>query len=49
VLHSFFGYSDAPTPLQLLIYLGYLAVVIVIYLGVRGRLASRAQSPHATA
>jgi len=33
VLHSFFGYSDAPTPLQLLIYVGYLAIVIVIYLG----------------
>src|SRR5271165_48136 len=41
VLHSFFGYSDAPTPLQLLIYVGYLAI--------RGRLAARAERPHATA
>jgi high-affinity iron transporter len=36
VLHSFFGYSDAPTPLQLLVYVGYLAVVIIAYLGLRG-------------
>jgi len=49
VLHSFFGYSDAPTPLQLLIYVGYLAIVIVVYLGVRGRLAARAERPQATA
>jgi len=33
VLHSFFGYSDAPTPLQLLVYVGYLAIVIAAYLG----------------
>jgi high-affinity iron transporter len=36
VLHSFFGYSDAPTPLQLLVYVGYLAIVIIAYLGLRG-------------
>lgn len=35
VMHSFFGYSDAPTILQLLIYVCYLAVVIVAYLGLR--------------
>jgi high-affinity iron transporter len=46
VLHSFFGYSDAPTPLQLLIYVGYLAVVVVVYLGVRARLAARVNGPH---
>jgi high-affinity iron transporter len=40
VLHSFFGYSDAPTPLQLLIYVAYLAIVVMVYLGVRGRLAA---------
>jgi len=45
VLHSFFGYSDAPTPLQLLIYVGYLAIVVVAYLGVRGRLAARVGHP----
>ena len=45
VLHSFFGYSDAPTPLQLLIYVAYLAIVVVVYLGVRGRLAGRGNGP----
>jgi high-affinity iron transporter len=35
VLHSFFGYSDAPTPLQLLVYVAYLAVVIAAFLGLR--------------
>ena len=39
VLHSFFGYSDAPTPLQLLVYVGYLAIVIVAFLGFRARRA----------
>jgi high-affinity iron transporter len=38
VLHSFFGYSDSPTPLQLLIYVGYLAIVIAAFLGLRGAL-----------
>jgi high-affinity iron transporter len=47
VLHSFFGYSDAPTPLQVLIYAGYLAVVVLVYLGVRARLAGRAHGPQA--
>jgi high-affinity iron transporter len=45
VLHSFFGYSDAPTPLQLLIYVAYLVIVVVVYLGVRGRLAARGNCP----
>ena len=45
VLHSFFGYSDAPTPLQLLIYVGYLAIVVVVYLGVRTRLSGRPNGP----
>jgi len=39
VLHSFFGYSDAPTPLQLLVYVGYLAIVISAFLRIRGRRA----------
>ena len=38
VLHSFFGYSDSPTPLQLLVYVGYLAIVIAAFLGLRGAL-----------
>ena len=41
VLHSFFGYSDAPTPLQLLVYVGYLAIVIAAYLGLRSGLRAR--------
>lgn len=35
VLHSFFGYSDSPTPLQLIVYLAYLVVVIAAFLGLR--------------
>jgi high-affinity iron transporter len=42
VLHSFFGYSDAPTPLQLLVYLAYLIAVVLSYLGIRARLQTRA-------
>jgi high-affinity iron transporter len=49
VLHSFFGYSDAPTPLQVLIYAGYLAVVVLVYLGVRARLTARTHGPQAAA
>jgi high-affinity iron transporter len=41
VLHSFFGYSDSPTPLQLLVYVAYLAIVIVAYLGLRSGLQAR--------
>jgi high-affinity iron transporter len=41
LLHSFFGYSDSPTPLQLLVYVAYLAIVIVAYLGLRDGLARR--------
>jgi high-affinity iron transporter len=41
VLHSFFGYSDAPTPLQLLVYVGYLAIVIIAYLGLRSVFRAR--------
>jgi high-affinity iron transporter len=43
VLHSFFGYSDSPTPLQLIVYVAYLAIVIVAFLG--GRPAARARRP----
>jgi high-affinity iron transporter len=38
VLHSFFGYSDSPTPLQLIVYLAYLAIVIAAFLGFRAAL-----------
>lgn len=46
VLHSFFGYSDAPTSLQLLVYVGYLVIVIAAYLGLR---AGRRQRQRHTA
>jgi high-affinity iron transporter len=49
VLHSFFGYSDAPTPLQLLIYLGYLAIVVVAYLGLRARMGTQSGRSQAAA
>jgi high-affinity iron transporter len=41
VMHSFFGYSDAPTPLQLIVYVGYLTIVVVAYLGLHAVLRSR--------
>jgi high-affinity iron transporter len=41
VLHSFFGYSDAPTPLQLLVYVAYLAIVVAAYLGLQTGLRAR--------
>jgi hypothetical protein len=33
----------------MLIYAGYLAVVVLVYLGVRARLAARAHGPQAAA
>jgi high-affinity iron transporter len=45
VLHSFFGYSDAPTPLQLLVYVAYLALAVTAYLGLRTGAQSRRKSP----
>ena len=44
VMHSFFGYSDSPTPLQLLMYVGYLAIVIIAYLKLRPRMLSGAET-----
>jgi high-affinity iron transporter len=45
VLHSFFGYSDSPTPLQLIAYVAYLAIVIVAFLGLRGALRAHRKAP----
>jgi high-affinity iron transporter len=45
VLHSFFGYSDSPTPLQLIVYVAYLAIVIVTFLGLRGALRAHRKAP----
>jgi high-affinity iron transporter len=47
VLHSFFGYSDSPTPLQLIVYIVYVAIVIVAFLGLRTVLRSRKSPQHA--
>lgn len=41
VLHAFFGYSDAPTPLQLAGYVAYLAIAVAVYLGVRAKLRAQ--------
>jgi high-affinity iron transporter len=41
VMHSFFGYSDAPTALQLLVYAGYLVIAVAAYLGLRTGFRSR--------
>jgi high-affinity iron transporter len=49
VLHSFFGYSDAPTPLQLLVYVAYLGIAAAAYLGVRPRPKAPADQPHPAA
>jgi high-affinity iron transporter len=49
VLHSFFGYSDAPTPGQLVTYVAYLAIVIVAYLGLLARHNQRKNQTHAAA
>jgi high-affinity iron transporter len=49
VLHSFFGYSDAPTPLQLLVYVAYLGVAAAAYLGLRARPRTPADRPHPAA
>ncbi|HYB18166.1 MAG TPA: FTR1 family protein [Streptosporangiaceae bacterium] len=49
VLHSFFGYSDAPTPLQLLVYVAYLAIAAFAYLGLRKRTRARAEGPRPAA
>jgi high-affinity iron transporter len=49
VLHSFFGYSDAPTPGQLVTYVAYLAIVIVAYLGLLARRNQGKSRAHAAA
>jgi high-affinity iron transporter len=41
VLHSFFGYSDSPTPLQLIVYVAYLVIVVAAFLGLRAAVRGR--------
>lgn len=43
ILHSFIGYADSPTPLQILVYVAYLATVLVFFLRVGRR--RQAQAP----
>jgi high-affinity iron transporter len=45
ILHTFFGYADSPTPLQVLVYVCYLAVVLFFFL----RVARRSQPSAAPA
>jgi high-affinity iron transporter len=33
ILHSFFGYADRPTVLQVLVYFAYLIIVVTAFLG----------------
>src|SRR5271169_3595826 len=47
VMHSFFGYSDAPTALQLLVYVGYLVIAVAAYLGLGAGLRSRRKATQA--
>jgi len=49
VLHSFFGYSDSPTPLQLMVYVAYLAIVIAAFLGLRAALRIHHKAPRPAA
>jgi len=48
ILHSFFGYADSPTPLQVLVYACYLAVVLFFFLRVthRGQASPRPAVAH---
>jgi high-affinity iron transporter len=45
IAHSFLGYADSPTPLQVLVYVGYLATVLFFFL----RVGQRAKAPAAPA
>lgn len=42
IAHSFFGYAQSPTVLQAVVYVAYLAAVLVAFYSVRQRLARRA-------
>ncbi len=45
VLHSFLGYSDAPTPLQLILYVAYLTICVAAFLGLRSALRIHHKAP----
>ena len=42
IAHSFFGYAQSPTVLQAIVYVAYLAAVLIAFYSVRQRLARRA-------
>ena len=42
ILHSFVGYADSPTPLQLLVYVAYLGTVLAFFLRVGHRRHAKA-------
>jgi high-affinity iron transporter len=44
IVHSFFGYASKPTVLQAMVYLTYLAVVLLAFTGRLGRPRSRPES-----
>lgn len=50
ILHSFFGYSQQPTVLQLVVYVAYVVVIVGLYFGLSGRLRRwgglRSSTPH---
>jgi high-affinity iron transporter len=48
ILHTFFGYADSPTPLQILVYVAYLATVLAFFLRVGRRRRTPAPSAVAT-
>ena len=45
VAHSFLGYADNPTLLQVLVYVGYLAVALALLFNLRDKLGRRAAAP----
>ena len=47
ILHSFFGYADRPSVLQVVVYAAYLIVAVGAFLGVRRRLGSKDGSDRA--
>ena len=51
IAHSFVGYADSPTALQLLVYVGYLAAVLFFFLrvGRRAKTASKTTAGHSVA
>jgi high-affinity iron transporter len=49
IAHSFFGYADAPTVLQLIVYVAYVGAALVAFFNVRARLhTARAATPVAS-